>query len=187
MQTHNGGIMATQTVLNSNLVKPKKHVPTWVLVSMGMIVLIGLLVLNGQFNARPTVTSVLPPLAAPLVYDATGAMLNAVVYPHYPEQRIYAHIEQYDATGAMQNAIVYAHQVRPISKALAYDATGAMQNAIVYAHQVQPVSRPLAYDATATMLNSIVLSNQVRPVSRPLPYDATGAMLEAVVFPKYPE
>jgi hypothetical protein len=164
----------------------KKHIPTF-LATMLLIVLIGLLALNVQFNARPAAISVLPPAAAPLAYDATGAMLNAVVYPHYPEQRTYAHVEQYDATGVMQNAIVYAHRVRPVSRPLAYDATGAMLSSIVFSNQVRPVSRPLAYDATGAMLNSIVFTNQVRPISRPLPYDATGTMLEAVVFPKYPE
>jgi hypothetical protein len=38
----------------------------------------------------------------------------------------------YDATGTMLNAVVYSHQVRPVSYPLWYDATGAMLEAVVF-------------------------------------------------------
>jgi hypothetical protein len=182
--------MATTTSVQSNKpvlnLQPKKHLPTWVIASLLLIVLTGLAVLSAQWIARPAATAALP-APAPLAYDATGAMLNAVVYPTYPQQRAQSSAVLYDATGAMLNAIVLPNQVRPVSKALAYDATAAMQNAIVLPNQVRPAQRGLAYDATGAMLNAIVLPNQVRSAPRNLPYDATGAMLEAVVYPKYPE
>jgi hypothetical protein len=98
----------------------------------------------------------------------------------------------YDATGAMLDAVVFSHQVQPAFSGLAYDATGAMLEAVVFpTYADQPVlalpSPGLAYDATGAMLSAVVFSHQVRPVSYPLWYDATGAMLEAVVFPKYSE
>jgi hypothetical protein len=156
--------MATTTHLPSkkHIVQqhPKKHTAHWILLSVMLIVLSSLLVI--KMIAQPVATTALPAPSVPLAYDATGAMLNSVVFPTYPDRRVQSSPALYDATGAMLNAIVFSHQVRPVSKALPYDATGAM-------------------------LNAIVLSNQVRPAARNLPYDATGAMLEAVVYPKYPE
>jgi hypothetical protein len=156
--------MATTTHLPSKKhavqLHPKKHTTYWILLSVMLIVLSSLLAI--KLAAQPVVTTALPAPSVPLAYDATGAMLNSVVFPTYPDRRIQSPAALYDATGAMLNAIVLSNQVRPVSKALPYDATAAMKNAIVF-------------------------SNQVRPVSRPLAYDATGAMLEAVVYPKYPK
>jgi hypothetical protein len=181
--------MATTTHLPSkkHIVQrhPKKHTAHWILLSVMLIVLSSLLVI--KLIAQPVATTALSAPSVPLAYDATGAMLNSVVFPTYPDQRVQSPAALYDATGAMLDAIVLSNQVRPASKALPYDATAAMQNAIVLSNQIRPVSRPLAYDATGAMLNAILFSNQVRPASPNLPYDATGTMLEAVVYPKYPE
>jgi hypothetical protein len=156
--------MATTTHLPSkkHIVQPhsKKHTVHWILLSLMLIVLSSLLVI--KLIAQPVSTTALSGPSVPLAYDATGAMLNSVVFPTYPDRRVQ-------------------------SPAALYDATGAMLDAIVLSNQVRPVSRPLAYDATGVMLNALVFSNQVRPAPRNLPYDATGAMLEAVVYPKYPE
>lgn len=181
--------MATTTQVPSKKqivqLQSKKHTVHWMLLSVMLIALSSLFVL--KLTAQPVATTALPAPSVPLAYDATGAMLNSVVYPTYPDQRVQSPAALYDATGAMLNAIVFSNQVRPASRALPYDATGAMLNAIVLSNQVRPISRPLAYDATGSMLNAIVFSNQVRPAYRNLPYDATGAMLEAVVYPKYPK
>jgi hypothetical protein len=181
--------MATTTHLPSKKqivqLQPKKHTAYWILLSVMLIVLSSLVAL--ELTAQPVATTALPAPSVPLAYDATGAMLNSIVYPTYPDRRVQSPAALYDATGAMLNAIVLSNQVRPVSRPLAYDATASMLNAIVLSNQVRPVSRPLAYDATGVMLNALVFSNQVRPAPRNLPYDATGAMLEAVVYPKYPE
>jgi hypothetical protein len=140
--------------------QPKKHATHWILLSVLLIVLSSLFVI--KLTAQPVTTTALSAPSVPLAYDATGAMLNSVVYPTYPDRRVQSPAALYDATGAMLNAIVFSNQVRPVTRVLPYDATAAMQNAIV-------------------------LSNQVRPAARNLPYDATGTMLEAVVYPKYPE
>jgi hypothetical protein len=156
--------MATSTHLPSKKhivqLHPKNHPALWILLSVMLIVLSSLFVI--KLTAQPAATTALPAPSVPLAYDATGTMLNSVVFPTYPDRRVQ-------------------------SPAALYDATGAMQKAIVLPNQVRPVSRPLAYDATAAMLNAIVLPNQVRPAPRNLPYDATGTMLEAVVYPKYPK
>jgi hypothetical protein len=157
--------MATTTSIpnnnSMNIPQSKKHIPNWLIGSVLLIVL-ALLILGARWITQAAPASALGAPSVPLAYDATGAMLNSVVFPKYREQRIH-------------------------SAASRYDATGAMLNAVVFSHEAQRVSRPLAYDATGAMLNAVVFSHEARLASRPLPYDATGAMLEAVVFPTYPE
>jgi hypothetical protein len=62
-------------------------------------------------------------------------MLDAVVCPTYSDQQVFAPALQglsYDATGTMLNAVVFSHQVRPAFYPLRYDATGAMLEAVVF-------------------------------------------------------
>jgi hypothetical protein len=169
--------------------RAKKSIYAWLTGSTLIVLLTAFLVLNGRIS---TASSHEITQSFPVAYDATGAMLNAVVFPTYADQRIQSSLAQYDASAAMLDAVVFSHQVRPALQGLAYDATGAMLNAVVFPtyadQQVNiPTSQGLAYDATGAMLDAVVFTHQVRPVSYPLWYDATGAMLEAVVFPKFPE
>jgi hypothetical protein len=109
----------------------------------------------------------------PFVYDATGAMLDAIVLEAVPVRQPF----YYDATAVMMDAIT----AKPVSvtRPFFYDATGAMLDAIT----ARPVSvtRPYFYDATGAMLDAIT----ARPVSvtRPYFYDATEVMLRNIVLP----
>jgi hypothetical protein len=148
----------------------------WVLTGAALIALVSvLLVVLERTNSSVTPSSVAVPQSYPLAYDATGAMVDAIVFPTYSDQL----------------------RVMPVQPGLAYDATGAMLSAVVlptYNDQlrIMPAQQGLAYDATGAMLNAVVLPTyngqlRVMPVKQGLVYDATGAMLEAVVFPKYPD
>lgn len=88
-------------------------------------------------------------------YDATGAMLKAVVFPRYPERRS-GIVRAYDATGAMISAVVLPHEAQPAAFSPVYDATGVMLAAVVLPHEAQPAAFRPVYDATATMLSAIV-------------------------------
>jgi hypothetical protein len=176
--------------ITGNVVNQSKQpLQGWFAVAALIVLLIAFLVLSGRVT---TASSAELAQSFPLTYDATGAMLDAVVFPTYSDQRIQSPSSQYDATGAMLDAVVFSHQLRPAFQGLAYDATDTMLDAVVfptYSDQqvIVPVLQGLAYDATGSMLNAVIYSHQVRPVSYPLGYDATGAMLKAVVFPKYPD
>jgi hypothetical protein len=109
--------MATTTHLPSKKhivqLHPKKHTAHWILLSVMLIVLSSLFVI--KLIAQPVATTALPAPSVPLAYDATGAMLNSVVFPTYPDRRVQSPPALYDATGAMLNAIVFSNQVRPVS------------------------------------------------------------------------
>jgi hypothetical protein len=78
---------------------------------------------------------VIRPISQGLAYDATGVMLNAIVFPTYSDQRVSIPASQglaYDATGAMLNAVIFSNQVRPVSYPVWYDATGEMLKAVVF-------------------------------------------------------
>ena len=83
--------------------------------------------------------------ALPKVYDATGAMLEAINSKD-AEVKI---VPVYDATGTMLDAINPNKKVVTLP---AYDATGAMLDAI---NPNQKVVTLPAYDATSTMLDAI--------------------------------
>jgi hypothetical protein len=139
----------------------KKSPQTWFAGTVLIVLLAALLVVNGRVT---TASHKEIPRPFSQAYDATGAMLDAVVFPAYSDQRIQSPLAQYDATGAMLDFVVFP------------------------THSDQQVSlQGLAYDALGTMLHAVVYSHQVRTDSYPLWYDATEAMLEAVVFPKYPD
>jgi hypothetical protein len=169
--------------------RTKNSIYSWFTGSALIVLLIAVLVLNGRIS---TASSHEITQSFPLAYDATGAMLDAVVFPTYADQRIQSPFAQYDATAAMLDAVVLSHQVRPALQGLAYDATGAMLGAVVFPtnadQQVSiPTTQGLIYDATGAMLGAVVFptysDQQVSiPTSQGLVYDATGAMLEAVVF-----
>jgi aminoglycoside phosphotransferase (APT) family kinase protein len=98
-----------------------------------------------------------------------------------PEPKTSAPIAVYDATGAMLEAIHAGDAAAlPVTGAEAriapvYDATGAMLEAINPNEKVITVP---AYDATAAMLEAI---NPQRAEVKIVPvYDATGAMLDAI-------
>jgi hypothetical protein len=82
--------MATTTHLPSKKhvvqLHPKKHATQWILLSVLLIVLSSLFVI--KLTAQPVATTALPAPSVPLAYDATGAMLNSVVFPTYPDQRV---------------------------------------------------------------------------------------------------
>jgi hypothetical protein len=167
--------------------RTKKSIYTWFTGSTLIVLLIAVLVLNGRIS---TASSHEITQSFPLAYDATGAMLDAVVFPTYADQRIQSPFAQFDASAAMLDAVVFSHQVRPALQGLAYDATGAMLGAVVFPtdadQQVSiPTTQGLIYDATGAMLDAVVFKHQVRPALQGLAYDATGAMLNAVVFPTY--
>ena len=108
------------------------------------LVLIGALavwpILQVLAEAKANDAGTLPP-----VYDATGAMLEAV-RPSNVEVRT---APVYDATGAMLDAINPEEKVVTVP---AYDATGAMLDAINPDKKV--ITEP-AYDATSAMLDAI--------------------------------
>jgi hypothetical protein len=81
----------------------------------------------------------------PKVYDATGAMLEAI-NANNPQVRTQP---VYDATGAMLEAI---NPNKKVTTFPAYDATGAMLEAINPNTKVTTVP---AYDATGAMLEAI--------------------------------
>jgi hypothetical protein len=123
-----------------------------------------------------------PIASTPTVYDATGAMLNAVEFPTDPDLSARAS-NRYDATGAMLDAIVQPNEVAaPVSNR--YDATGAMLDAIVVpADPQQSASPALQYDATGAMLDTVVFPGDPDlPTSMGSHYDATKAMFDAVEF-----
>jgi hypothetical protein len=141
----------------------KKSIYTWFTGAALIILLIALLILNGRVSM---VSSVEITQSFPLAYDATGAMLDAVVFPMYGDEQIQSPLAQYDDSGAMLDAAVFTHQVRSALHWLAYDATGAMLGAVVFpTYSDQQVSIPtslgLVYDATGVMLDAVVLTNQV--------------------------
>jgi hypothetical protein len=120
---------------------------------------------------------------APVVYDATGAMQDAIVYAH--EARPAARHVIYDATGVRENAVVLPGELRSIAApSIVYDATGAMQDAIVLPGEVKSAdNRPVIYDATAALQDAVIFSHEVNSASHAAPYDATGAMQDAIVLP----
>jgi hypothetical protein len=112
----------------------------WVLTGAALIALVSvLLVVLERTNSSVTPSSVAVPQSYPLAYDATGAMVDAIVFPTYSDQLRGMPVQPglaYDATGAMLSAVVlptYNDQLRimPVQPGLAYDATGAMLSAVV--------------------------------------------------------
>jgi hypothetical protein len=163
----------------------------WITGTALIVLLITLVALNARAAATQTLAGSQDKTQSfALAYDATGAMLDAVVFSHQVQPAFSG--LAYDATGAMLAAVVYPtysdqQWAVPISQGLAYDATGAMQDAVVFSHQVQSAFSGLAYDATGAMLAAVVFpaysDQQVTvPTSPASAYDATGAMLNAVVF-----
>jgi uncharacterized lipoprotein YajG len=118
--------------------KSKKSLQNWFAVTALIVLLVALLLLNGRVIATQTMASSKEVTQSfPLGYDATGAMLDAVVFPTYLDQRIQSPLAQYDATGSMLNAVVFPtysdqRMTVPISQGLSYDATGAMLEAVVF-------------------------------------------------------
>jgi hypothetical protein len=88
----------------------KKPLAAWFAGAALIVLLVAFLVLSGRVT---TASSKEIAQSFPLTYDATGAMLDAVVFPTYSDQRIQSPSAQYDATGAMLDAVVFSHQLRP--------------------------------------------------------------------------
>jgi hypothetical protein len=116
------------------------NISLWVVTGVALIALVSvLLVVLERTTPSVTPSSVAVPQSIPLAYDATGAMLDAIVLPTYNDQLRIMPVQQglaYDATSAMLSAIVlptYTEQLRvmPVQQGLAYDATGAMLEAVV--------------------------------------------------------
>ena len=85
------------------------------------------------------------------VYDATGAMLEAINAGNSAESSVVRIAPVYDATGAMLEAInpkAAEARILPV-----YDATGAMLEAI--SAKSSPVKIVPVYDATGAMLDAI--------------------------------
>ena len=81
------------------------------------------------------------------VYDATGAMLEAINAKSVEESA--DPLSVYDATGAMLEAI---NPDKDVTFSPVYDATGAMLDAINPPVNTTP---PIVYDATGAMLDAI--------------------------------
>jgi hypothetical protein len=108
--------------------------------------LIGVLAFSAVFQAWSDARAEGKKASVPVqVYDATGAMLEAV-NASSSESRV---APVYDATGAMLDAINPNENVTTLP---AYDATGAMLDAI---NPDKKVITDPAYDATGAMLDAI--------------------------------
>ncbi len=144
-----------------------------------LVILVVALAFAAYFTAKSLPWEAILNLAAanarphPAVYDATGVMNQAIVYPNQVKQSASRPLP-YDATGAMLAAIT---PQKPLAIRHVYDATGAMLAAIA---PQKPLAIRHVYDATGVMLAAITPQKPaaIRPV-----YDATGAMLDAIVWP----
>ena len=109
--------------------------------------LISVLAFSAFFQSWSDARAEAKKASAPVnVYDATGAMLEAINAKPADESVV----NVYDATGAMLEAI---NPAKNVTFSPVYDATGAMLDAID-PKEVEE-SPPLVYDATGAMLEAI--------------------------------
>ena len=133
-----------------------------ILIKSGLVLLAALAIaLVASWLSKPVEPVANASPTSALVYDATGAMNEAIVLPSSVQMVSGKSALVYDATGAMNGAVALSSEVRPASSksAFVYDATAAMQDVVVQSWEVQsaPSKLPVFYDATAEMLKSIVL------------------------------